>query len=148
MLSAHTQYLHELLTTFGAARLGEGDPVAGANLLATMACSIANIQRHGSGLKAPDGETLAVGTSLMVSASLTTSLISEKDGVSDFARFKQVCPNVMDGSIPVSGMLARKIRTRQRRRSGGRFGNQRILFREKFRNRSQIPETPQAEPLA
>jgi hypothetical protein len=76
MAFPYTRYLQELLTIFDVARLGEGDPVAGVNLLAAKACSIASIQRPGSGLLASDGDKLAVGTNLMVSGSLTTSLIS------------------------------------------------------------------------
>jgi len=72
------RHLNELLHIFGTARLGEGDPVAGANLLAAMAASIANISPPGSGLKAPDGETLEAGASLLVSGSHSTSLIAEK----------------------------------------------------------------------
>ena len=72
------RHLNELLHIFGAARLGEGDPVAGANLLAAMATSIANIAPPGSGLQAPDGETLEAGASLIVSGSYNTSLVAEK----------------------------------------------------------------------
>ena len=71
-------HLHNLLSKFGVERLGEGDVGAGANLLAAMACSLANVQRPGSGLVNGDGETLAVGTSLLVSGALSVSLISEK----------------------------------------------------------------------
>lgn len=58
-----TPHLENLLTRFGVENLGEGDTVAGANLLAAMACSVANIQRPGSGFMTGDGETIAVGTS-------------------------------------------------------------------------------------
>ena len=71
-------HLHNLLSKFGVERLGEGDVGAGANLLAAMACSLANLQRPGSGLVNGDGETLAVGTSLLVSGARSVSLISEK----------------------------------------------------------------------
>jgi hypothetical protein len=67
-----------LLTRFGVEHLGEGDTVTGANLLAAMACSIANVQRPGSGFVTEGGETIAVGTSLMVSGARSVSLISEK----------------------------------------------------------------------
>ena len=43
-----------------------------------MATSIANISPPGSGLKAPDGETLEAGASLLVSGSHGTSLVAEK----------------------------------------------------------------------
>ena len=72
------RHLNELLHIFGTTRLGEGDRVAGANLLAAMATSIANISPPGSGLQAPDGETLDVGASLLVSGCLSTSLVAEK----------------------------------------------------------------------
>ena len=35
--------LQQLLTDFNAAALGYGDPAAGANLLAAMACTLANL---------------------------------------------------------------------------------------------------------
>lgn len=71
-------HLQNLLTRFGVEHLGEGDTVAGANLLAAMACSIANVQRPGSGFVTGDGETIAVGTSVIVSGARSVSLISEK----------------------------------------------------------------------
>ena len=73
-----TRNLNDLLHIFGAARLGEGDPAAGANLLAAMATSIANISPPGSGLQAPDGDTLEAGASLLVSGSHGASLVAEK----------------------------------------------------------------------
>ena len=76
--SEDSQHLNSLLTAFGASALGEGDATVGANLLAAMACSIANVHRPGSGLVAPDGSTLAVGTSLIVSGSHTASLVIDK----------------------------------------------------------------------
>ncbi len=72
------RHLNELLHIFGTDRLGEGDRVAGANLLAAMATSIANIAPPGSGLQAPDGETLEAGASLCVSGSHASSLVAEK----------------------------------------------------------------------
>ena len=78
MTPQDNRHLNELLHIFGATRLGEGDPVAGANLLAAMATSIANIAPPGSGLQAPDGETLEAGASLIVSGCLSTSLVAEK----------------------------------------------------------------------
>lgn len=72
------RHLNELLHIFGATRLGEGDAVAGANLLAAMAGSIANIAPPGSGLQAPDGEMLEAGASLPVSGSHGASQVAEK----------------------------------------------------------------------
>jgi hypothetical protein len=73
-----TSHLQSLFTRFDVKRLGEGDAAAGANLLAAMACSLANIQRPGSCLITSDGETIAVGTSLIVSGGRSVSMISEK----------------------------------------------------------------------
>jgi len=78
MSSQDSQHLHALLNAFDAERLGEGDPVAGANLLVAMACSLANLQRPGSGFVTRDGQSIAVGTSMLVSGSFSTSLISER----------------------------------------------------------------------
>ncbi len=72
------QRVSRLLAAFDASTLGEGDPVAGANVLVAMAVSLANIHRPGSCLVAKDGERLAVGTSLLVSGSLSADLVSER----------------------------------------------------------------------
>lgn len=72
------QRVSRLLAAFDVATLGEGDPVAGANVLAAMACSLANIRRPGSCLVAKDGERLPVGANLLVSGSLSAGLISER----------------------------------------------------------------------
>ncbi len=73
-----TRYFNELLTIFDAAHLGEGDLVTGANRLAAMACSLANIARPGSCLLAADESTLKVGTSLLVSGPHSAGLISSE----------------------------------------------------------------------
>ena len=81
MLSETTNdppHLHNLLAKFGVERLGEGDVGAGANLLAAMACSLANFERPGSGLVNIDGDTIGVGASFLVSGARSVSLISEK----------------------------------------------------------------------
>ena len=67
-----------LLYIFGVAALGEGDLIAGANTLAAMACAIANVQRPGSRIEDEDGTGVAVGTSVLVSGGLSTSVIAEK----------------------------------------------------------------------
>lgn len=72
------RHFNNLLKNFEAERLGEGDAVVGANVLAAMAVSLANIQRPGSGLTTWLGDTMAVGSSILVSGSYSTSLISEK----------------------------------------------------------------------
>jgi len=73
-----TRHLHEFLKLTDAERLGEGDVIAGANTLAAMAISLANIQRPGSGLIDRGGRRISVGTSLMISGSLSSSLVSER----------------------------------------------------------------------
>ena len=72
------QKVGRLLDAFGATALGEGDLVAGANVLAAMACSLANLQRPGTGLVDKDGAKLPVGTSLLVSGSLSAGLVGER----------------------------------------------------------------------
>jgi len=73
-----SQHLHALLRNFGAERLGEGDVTAGANVLAAMAVSLANVQRPGSGLATWEGNTIAAGASLLVSGAHSCSLISDR----------------------------------------------------------------------
>jgi hypothetical protein len=77
MTDEETQNLNELLESFGAAVLGEGDLVAGVNLLAAMACSIANLQRPGSGCVDSAGNCFLVGGSLIISGSHSAELIRE-----------------------------------------------------------------------
>lgn len=78
MSPTDTRYLEELMTIYGTSRMGEGDPVAGANLLAAKACSLANIACPGSGLVTADGATISVGASLIVSGAHSAGLVSEK----------------------------------------------------------------------
>ena len=78
MSTEDNRNLHALLNAFDVVHLGEGDVIAGANQLAAMACSLANLERPGSGLLTRDGQSIAVGTSMLVSGSYSSSLISEK----------------------------------------------------------------------
>lgn len=73
-----TRHLHNLLHAFEVTHLGEGDVTAGANTLAAMSICLANVHRSGSGLVTRDGQTIAVGTSMLVSGSHSSSLICEK----------------------------------------------------------------------
>jgi len=73
-----TQRLNRLLTAFDAERLGEGNLAAGANVLAAMACTIANIHRRGACLTGSDGVSFQTGSSLLASGPLTSSLIGER----------------------------------------------------------------------
>ena len=73
-----SRHLNNLLKNFEAERLGEGDAVVGANVLAAMGVSLANIQRPGSGLTTWLGDTMAAGTSLYISGAHSCSHISGK----------------------------------------------------------------------
>ena len=77
MTATEQTHLQGLQATFDATDLGEGDPVAGLNLLAAMAFSLANIAPPGSGLQAKDGKTFVVGTSFTVSGALSSSLVTD-----------------------------------------------------------------------
>ncbi len=78
MSSDNTEKLARLLHTFDAQRLGEGDVSAGANVLAAMACTIANVHRHGAHIAANDGWSYQVGSSLLAYGPLTSALVAER----------------------------------------------------------------------
>ena len=78
MSTDDTRYLQEFLRIAEAERLGEGDLIAGANTLAAMAISLANIQRPGSALVTRYGDTIGVGSSVIISGSLSASLVGER----------------------------------------------------------------------
>lgn len=67
--------LAKLLTSFRATQLGEGDVIAGANLLAAMAVTLGNLARPGSGIKYPGGRLLPVGSHLLATGPLVSSLV-------------------------------------------------------------------------
>lgn len=77
-MTTNNQRLHRILTLFDAERLGEGDLAAGANTLAAMACTLANLHRRGAGLASDGGPPLLVGSSLLATGPLTSSLIQER----------------------------------------------------------------------
>lgn len=78
MSSENTQNLQRLLQTFDVQRLGEGDVSAGANVIAAMACAIANVHRHRTGIVAGDGPSFRIGTSLLAYGPLTSALVAER----------------------------------------------------------------------
>lgn len=78
MTSTHSHKTKDFHTVFDVHALGEGDPVAGTNLLATMACAIANVAPPDSGLLGNDDSRQAVGMSLTVSGGHSSSLALEK----------------------------------------------------------------------
>ena len=71
-------HLHRLLRVFDVESLGEGDMVAGTNVLAAMCASIANLPPPGACLITPGGDRLPVGMSFATVGGLTDSLVSEK----------------------------------------------------------------------
>ncbi|NWK54981.1 hypothetical protein HW115_05130 [Verrucomicrobiaceae bacterium N1E253] len=68
--------LDTFLNTFNAHALGEGDLNAGINTLAAMLCTLANIARPGSAIISPDAKCSPVGTSLLVTGALSSSIIT------------------------------------------------------------------------
>jgi hypothetical protein len=73
-----TDSLTRLLITFDAQRLGEGDVFAGANVIAAMACAIANVHRHGTRIKSGDAPAFRIGSSVLAYGPLTSALIGER----------------------------------------------------------------------
>lgn len=70
--------LIHLLELFDVESLGEGDFVAGANVLAAMSISLANLHPPGTCLITPDRKRLPVGMSFAAVGGLTDALIGEK----------------------------------------------------------------------
>lgn len=67
-----------LLKRYGAVKLGEGDPAAGAGVLAAMALAIAGVRRPGSRVSTDDGATVGPHGGVIVSGSLLASLVEDK----------------------------------------------------------------------
>lgn len=78
MNETESNHLQELLTTFRATCLGEGDTNAGANSLAVMSVTLANVSRTGSGIQTRELGCMRAGTSLLVGSGLTSSLVQDK----------------------------------------------------------------------
>ena len=70
--------IEDLFSTFNVAQLGDGDVAAGANVLAAMCISLANIYHPDSRVVSNNGNTMKVGCSFLVSGHLTEGLIDEK----------------------------------------------------------------------
>lgn len=70
--------IEDLFSTFNVAQLGDGDIAAGANVLAAMCISLANIYHPESRVVSNNGNTMKVGCSFLVSGHLTEGLIDEK----------------------------------------------------------------------
>lgn len=70
--------LQKLLTHFDVIGLGEGDPLAGCNLLAAMATTLANLARPGSGIQTPYGRVIPVGCNLLASGPRVAQLMIDE----------------------------------------------------------------------
>lgn len=70
--------LHALLYAFNTKDLGDGDEIAGMNLLAAMALTVANLARNGEGLLFPNGRHVQVGCSFLTCGSLTSRLVHDE----------------------------------------------------------------------
>ena len=60
--------LRNLLTTFNATWLGEGDINAGTNLLVTRAITLSNLSRTGCGIQPSKLERMSAGCSVRLAA--------------------------------------------------------------------------------
>jgi hypothetical protein len=69
--------LQSLLNIFNVAGLGQGDLNAGANQLAAMACTLANVSRSGCGIESPGLGRIRAGASLLVSGGFSSSLVTD-----------------------------------------------------------------------
>lgn len=67
-----TDELTPLLKNFQVAALGGGDPTAGCNLLAAMACTLANLAPDDGSIVHPDDSPARLGTSLLIHGSATS----------------------------------------------------------------------------
>ncbi len=70
--------IEDLFSILNVEQLGDGDVAAGANVLAAMCISLANIYHPDSRVVSNSGNTLQVGCSFLVSGHLTEGLIDEK----------------------------------------------------------------------
>lgn len=70
--------LTPLLKNFQVAALGGGDPTAGCNLLAAMACTLANLAPDGGSLVHPDGSPARLGTNLLIHGSATSGRVVDE----------------------------------------------------------------------
>ncbi len=69
--------LDDLLASFNATWLGQGDINSGTNLLVARAVTLSNLSRTGCGIEPPDVSRMKAGCSLFVNGALSSSLVSE-----------------------------------------------------------------------
>lgn len=70
--------LRHLLDAFHVRDLGEGDEVAGLNLLATMAITLANLAPADGTIATKDGRTARLGVNLLVNGPSSTGLVLDE----------------------------------------------------------------------
>ena len=102
-----------LLESFDAVTLGEGDLTAGANTLAAMVISIANISRPGSCLMNKEEAKLDAGTSLLITGSLSASLTRDKIINGLATRQNNVIAHLRDWQLELNRQAAMQAGTRQ-----------------------------------
>lgn len=73
-----TDELTPLLKNFQVAALGGGDPTAGCNLLAAMACTLANLAPDDGSIVHPDSSPARLGTSLLIHGSATSGRVVDE----------------------------------------------------------------------
>lgn len=70
--------LSAIFDQFNAASLADGNIIAGANVLAVMCCTIANILPRGAGFKDPAGDILPVGIDLLLLNGLSRAVADSR----------------------------------------------------------------------
>ncbi|MBS0002844.1 MAG: hypothetical protein KFF45_07185 [Thioalkalivibrio sp.] len=78
MTAKESDHLRQLLTTFDARSLGEGDEVAGANTLAAMACVLADLAPTDDTIRTRDGKPARVGVNLLVTGPASAGLVVDE----------------------------------------------------------------------
>jgi hypothetical protein len=73
-----TDELTPLIKGFQVTALGGGDPTAGCNLLAAMACTLANLAPDDGSIVHPDGSPARLGTSLLIHGSTTSGRVVDE----------------------------------------------------------------------
>jgi hypothetical protein len=73
-----TAELASLLKNLDVTTLGSGDPIMGFNLLASMACTLANLAPDDGAVIHPDGSPARLGTSLLVFGSASSGRVVDE----------------------------------------------------------------------
>lgn len=76
MSPSDSKHLQQFAYTFDLINLGH-DTNAGLNALASMACTLANVARPGSGIVTPKGNRMHIGSSLLVNGALSSSIVND-----------------------------------------------------------------------